>query len=173
MTGQKSFPPPAPFLLYLISRKTKSPKTADISRPFQGFSLQTKGYVEKCLLPITFLFSGKNFFLAMKTRLCQRLFSASHLRQTAIADELQRSVNIPERLVPRMNPASSTRFMRGTMRLYVPPSRQRRASMSFAAWYKKVTDLKPFTKDIKCDIFNLGLRNLPPHFQSKLRRLKG
>jgi hypothetical protein len=31
----------------------KSPKTADNSRPFLGFSLSAKGYVEKCLLPIT------------------------------------------------------------------------------------------------------------------------
>jgi hypothetical protein len=105
MTGQKSIPPPAPFLLYLISRKTKSPKTAEISRPFQGFSLKTKGYVEKCLLPITFLFSGKNFFLQTKTILGSTFFTHASPCPT-LCDE-------------------------------------------------KVTDLKLFTKNFKCDIFSL------------------
>jgi hypothetical protein len=59
-------PLPAPFFLYLNSTKTKSPKTAKIGRPFQGFSLKTKGYVEKWLLSYH-SFSGEEnqFFRAV------------------------------------------------------------------------------------------------------------
>lgn len=46
-TRRHSLPPPAPFTVYLNPRKTKSPKTAKIGRPFQGFSRKSKGYVEK------------------------------------------------------------------------------------------------------------------------------
>jgi hypothetical protein len=45
--GVLKLPPPAPFIFYIKSKKTKSPKTAKNSRPFLGFSLKMKGYVEK------------------------------------------------------------------------------------------------------------------------------
>jgi hypothetical protein len=135
--GQKSNPPPAPFLFYLISRKTKSPKTAEISRPFQGFSLKTKGYVEKCLLPITFLFSGKNFFLKVKPPSVRSLSPTSHLIQTLIANKLQRNMKNPETLVPQLCPTRNAGFIRGTMSLSVPPDRKQRVRMSVNAWYRK------------------------------------
>jgi hypothetical protein len=55
-------PSPAPFTLYSTPEKTKSPKTAEISRPFQGFSRKTKGYVEKYPIHTTFSARGKIFF---------------------------------------------------------------------------------------------------------------
>jgi hypothetical protein len=171
--GQKSNPPPAPFLLYLISTKTKSPKTAEISRPFQGFSLKTKGYVEKCLLPITFLFSGKNFFLKPKTTSVRDISATPRLTSSVIANKVQRGIRIRETLVPRMCLTRQVRFGRRSMGLSVPPRRHVRVSLPLMLGAEKVTDLKAFTKKIKCDIFSSDLRSPSPRFQKKLRRLKG
>ncbi len=145
MTGQKSNPPPAPFLLYLISTKTKSPKTAEISRPFQGFSLKTKGYVEKCLLPITFLLSGKNFFLNIKTRFCLWHFSHISPDTNCHSNQLQRSMKIPDTLVPPMCPARHAGFIRGIMSLSVPPDRQLRIPV-VNVWYRESNRSKAIYK---------------------------
>ncbi len=56
-------------------QKNEKPENGLAGRPFQGFSLKTKGYVEKCPSPTTFLSVVKLLFSAGLKKSAMRFYS--------------------------------------------------------------------------------------------------